>query len=98
MGEEESAKKIAGYNRRQRKKKLQKEKYEMIDLEREGQKDVVRQNERNGKIRSKEQDIVVAKIDIKGERKGVRHTQKKRLREGERESTGKTMRRLKGRL
>ena len=39
--------------------------------------------------RSKEQHIVVAKIDIKGERKGVRHAEKKRLKEGERESTGK---------
>ena len=29
------------------------------------------------------------KIDIKGERKGVRHAEKKRLREGERESKGK---------
>ena len=39
--------------------------------------------------RSKEQDILVAKIDMKGERKGVRHAEKKRLREGERESKGK---------
>ena len=29
------------------------------------------------------------KIYTKGERKGVRHAQKKRFREGERESTGK---------
>ena len=39
--------------------------------------------------RSKEQHILVSKIDIKGEWKGVRHAQKKRFREGERESKGK---------
>ena len=39
--------------------------------------------------RSKEQHILVSKIDIKGEWKGVRHAEKKRLREGERESKGK---------
>ena len=39
--------------------------------------------------RSEEQHIFVSKIDIKGEWKGVRHAEKKRLREGERESTGK---------
>ena len=39
--------------------------------------------------RSKEKDILVSKNDIKGEWKGVRHTEKKRLREGERESKGK---------
>ena len=39
--------------------------------------------------RSEEQHIFVSKIDIKGEWKGVRHAEKKRLREGERESKGK---------
>ena len=35
------------------------------------------------------QHIVLAKVDTKGEWKGVSHAQKKRLREEERESTGK---------
>ena len=39
--------------------------------------------------RSKEKDILVSKNDIKGEWKGVRHAEMKRLREGERESKGK---------
>ena len=35
--------------------------------------------------RSKEYDILVSKISTKGEWKGVRHAEKKRFREGERE-------------
>ena len=45
--------------------------------------------ERSHWQRSKEHHIIVSKIDIKGEWKAVRHDEKKRLREGERESKGK---------
>ena len=45
--------------------------------------------------RSKEQHICVVKIDLKGEWKGVRHAEMKRLREGERESKGKNNEKIK---
>ena len=65
----------------------------MTDLESERDKEMVRNRtrgmEKSDWQRSKEQDILVSKINIKGEWKGVRHAEKKRLREGERESTGK---------
>ena len=67
----------------------------MTDLEREREretKDGVRQNERDGEIRLvavKRTTYCCCKIYTKGERKGVRHAEKKRLREGERESKGK---------